>query len=358
MTLARHRTPTAAGAIARLVAPAEALAPAPVARLRFRVGDRALVAPGELVSVGQPVMEQAQDTTLLETSLRGEVDALVPGAEIDLAQLQSNKSGRAGIRPGERAVLLYVGVDRVARIALVRHSLVVTSPVDGVVEEVAASHISLRAAGIGLRGPVGWGQPVVGRVIVAVAAPDAELRAGAVDISAAGGILVAGARLNIEALTRARAIGVAGIICGGVVGRELQQLEESDERQRASIHAVTPFAILALDGYGRRPIPARAWDLLIAAASDDRLMAIVPDARLAIVGGDPATLSVTRWPRDAVRIAAGDGAGRIGRLAGLAGPVRRPGGIYLASGHVGLRATPESPAVRRVVALADLERLG
>ncbi len=224
-------------------------------------------------------------------------------------------------------------------------------------EEVTASHITLRATGVGLRGPVAWGQPVVGRVILAVPSPDAELRSGAVDISAAGGILVAGARLDIEALTRARAIGVAGIICGGVVGRELQQLEESDRRQRASVHALTPFAILALDGYGRRPIPTLAWDLLAAAAAEERQLGILPDARLAVVAGDPATLPTSEWPADAVRVAAGDGAGRAGRLVGLAGPIRRPGGGYQSAGYVAFGATIDAPAERRLFALADLERL-
>ena len=329
MTVARRVVPGSVAADARLVAPAEPLAPAPVARLRLRPGDRSLVVPGEQVHIGQPLMTQARETMLLEVPLRGDLADRPPGAELDLAQLPSATGiGRDQPRPGDRAYLLYVGADRIARVVLARDPVTMTSPLDGIAEEVTASHIALRASGIGLRGPVGWGQPVVGRVILAVASPDAELRSGAVDISAAGGILVAGARLDIEALTRARAIGVAGIICGGVVGRELQQLDESDVRQRAALHTITPFAILALDGFGRRPIPTLAWDLLAAAAADERLVGILPDARLAVVGGDPSTLPLSSWPPDAVRVAAGDGAGRAGRLVGIAGPVRRPGGIY------------------------------
>ena len=359
MTVARRVGPGSTAADARLVAPAEPLAPAPVARFRLRPGDRSLVVPGELVQVGQPLLTQARETALLEVPLRSDLGDLIPGAELDLAQVQWTKGiGREQPRPGDRAYLLYVGADRIARVVLARAPQTMTSPIEGVAEEVTASHVSVRASGIGLRGPVGWGQPVVGRVVLAVASPDAELRSGAVDISAAGAILVAGARLDIEALTRARAIGVAGIICGGVVGRELQQLEESDVRQRAALHAITPFAILALDGFGRRPIPTVAWDLLAAAAADERQVGILPAAGLAVVAGDPATLSLSSWPPDAVRSASGDGAGRAGRLVGLAGPVRRPGGMYQSSGHVVFGATPEAPAARRLVALADLERLG
>jgi hypothetical protein len=229
--------------------------------------------------------------------------------------------------------------------------------VDGVVVAVGADGLLIRASGLGLTGPVGWGQPVVGRVVIGVTGPDEELRASAVDISAAGAVLVVGARLDIEAITRARAIGVAGILCGGAVGRELRQLEESDERQRASLHAATPFAILALDGFGRRPMPIVAWDLLVAAAAAGSQVAVVPEAGLAVVPSLPEDLTA-HWTPDAVRITAGDGVGTTGRLVGLAGPVRRPGGSYQPAGYVVTPPTADSAARRRLVSLADLERLG
>ena len=72
-----------------------------------------LVVPGELVQVGQPLLTQARETALLEVPLRGELGDLQPGAELDLAQLQSAKGiGREQPRPGDRAYLLYVGADR------------------------------------------------------------------------------------------------------------------------------------------------------------------------------------------------------------------------------------------------------
>lgn len=342
-----------------LVAPANAPIPQPLARLRLRPGDRPLVTRGEPVVVGQPVCTQSRGTELLEVPLRADGPEVVPGMELDLGQFQLPRGvGRPQPRPGDRAYLLYVGADHVARIALARAPTLVPSPVEGVVETVSPGLVGIRAGGIGLMGPVGWGQPVVGRVLMGVGAPDEELRAGAVDISAAGSVLVAGARLDIEALTRARAIGVAGVICGGVVGRELQQLEESDARQRASLHVLTPFAILALDGYGRRPLPTLAWELLAAAAAEERSVGMLPDARLAVVDGDPSTLSLGGWPVDAVRLATGEGAGRTGRLVGFAGPVRRPGGVYQPAGHVELGPTSDTPTGRRVVLpLGDLERL-
>jgi hypothetical protein len=163
--------------------------------------------------------------------------------------------------------------------------------------------------------------------------------------------------VDIEALTRARAIGVAGILCGGIVGRELRQLDESDRRQRAALHAATPFAVLALDGYGRRPMPGPTWDLLAAAASEGRPVGVIPETRWAVVGGDAAPLAEAAARRpEAVRIAAGDGLGREGVLVGLAGPLRRPGGLYQQSGYVDDPSGSDGHPRRRIVALADLER--
>jgi hypothetical protein len=50
--------------------------------------------------------------------------------------------------------------------------------------------------------------------------------------------------------------------------------------------------------------------------------------------------------------------GATGHLVGLAGPVRRPGGSYHAAGYVVTPGTVETAARRRLVSLADLERLG
>ena len=348
----------------RLVVPAGRPVVGPEVRLRLEPGDRALVAAGEEVRAGQDVLERPRERSRLELPLRPDLQDLLtvePGSELDPELLGMPRSGgaagRSPVRRGDRVYLLYVEPDRAAHAVVARSPEPVASPVDGVVVAVGADGLLIRASGLGLTGPAGWGQPVVGRAVMGVTGPDEELRASAIDISAAGAVLVAGARLDIEAVTRARAIGVAGILCGGAVGRELRQLEESDERQRASLHATTPFAILALDGFGRRPMPIIAWDLLVAAAAEGSRVAVVPEAGLAVVPTPPED-RVPHWTPDAVRITAGEGAGTTGHLVGLAGPVRRPGGSYQSAGHVVIPGTAETAPQRRLVSLADLERLG
>ena len=63
-------------------------------------------------------------------------------------------------------------------------------------------------------------------------------------------------------IERCVSAGVAGIIVGGIVGREAGQIAEADRRQRAALHAANAFGLVALDGYGRRviaaPMPTRS----------------------------------------------------------------------------------------------------
>ncbi len=254
----------------------------------------ALVVAGELVP-GRPADHRARaETFLLEVPVRGELGDLAPGR-----RSWTWRCCRRGRRIGRPAAAARgPGVPAVRRRRPHRTGRCSPGrprpwrrPSTASWRRSTASHIRCGRPASGSRGPVGWGQPVVGRVILGVAGPDAELRATAIDISAAGAVLVAGARLDIEALTRARAIGVAGIICGGVVGRELRQLEESDVRQRAALHAITPFAILALDGYGRRPMPTLAWDLLVGRRRGRRQVGVLPD----VAGWRSSAATPPRW---------------------------------------------------------------
>lgn len=340
----------------RFVARAPSVERDPLVNLRVQVADRVLVDAGAAIAVGQPLLERCREAVVADIGTRAAWASLKPGDIVDAAQLEGVGGGSHGPRPGDRARFLFHGPDGRDRVALGRHIAIVTSPVDGSVDSITSGVVSLRAKGLGIQVDIGWGQPVSGPLVIGVPSPEAELRASAVDIGSAGAIVVAGARLDIEALTRARAIGAAGIICGGIVGRELRQLEESDRRQRAALHASAPFALIALDGYGRRPIPGPLWDLFLAAAG--RRVGLVPEAHLVVVGGDPQPLleACAREPQ-AVRICGGEGLGLEGRLVGLAGPIRLPGGLYAPGGFVDLPG-PEGLPIRRVVALADLERFG
>ncbi len=319
----------------------------------FRLGpaDRPSVGVGDVVSVGDALFERTRDVHLLESSRVSRGD-LTPGAAVDPADHLDSAAGRPRARLSDRASVLFRGTEGRLRLAVGRAADHALSVVSGVVESVDGRGIAIRAEGDGLPGAIRWGRSVRGRLMLGVSTPDGDLRASAIDVAAAGSIVVAGARVDIEAITRARALGVRGVICGGLMSKVLRQLEASDARQRASLHPPPPFAVLALDGYGLRPIPGPAWDALSAAAGKE--VTIVADPPLVLLAAGPKR----RASGDLVRVTAGRHLGREGRLLDLRGQLRGAGGVYLPAGLVSLDGrTPSDPVERQTIALADLERL-
>jgi hypothetical protein len=338
----------------RFVPPAVLPVASPLLRVPLQLSDRVLLVPGGSVEAGQPLVERFREQEMIDVATDAALLALRPGDPVDRA-LAARRDRRAA-RLGGRARVVGHGRDGRTRLAMGRHDIAVFSPVAGRAEAVLPARIDLRAQGVGIPGRVAFGRPVHGRILVAASGPNAELRSSSIDVSAAGAILVVGARLDIEAISRARAIGVAGVISGGIVGRELRQLEEAEVRQRAALHPAAPFALLAFGGYGRRPIPPHVWSMLVAA--EGRPAGILPEGSMLVIGGDPEPLlAAGRRAAGAVAVTAGEHAGREGRLLGLAGARRWPGGSHGPGAFVEVEVAPGM--VERVcVPVSDLERLG
>ena len=102
-----------------------------------------------------------------------------------------------------------------------------------------------------LRGVGGTGEAVHGELVVAVHDPGEELRAAAIDVGATGKIVVGGSRASAETLTRARAMGVAGIVLGGVLDKELRDFEAIQRRRREVGGLTGSFGVLLLEGFGK-----------------------------------------------------------------------------------------------------------
>ena len=131
----------------------------------------------------------------------------------------------------------------------------------GRVRSVEPGAITVEVPGALVRGVGGTGAAVHGELAVAVHDPGEELRAGAIDVGATGKILVGGSRASAETLTRARAMGVAGIVLGGVLDKELRDFEAIQRRRREVGGLTGSFGVLLLEGFGKVGIdPQRfAW---------------------------------------------------------------------------------------------------
>jgi hypothetical protein len=223
----------------------------------------------------------------------------------------------------------------------------VEAPAAGIVREVRpGTGISIELAGTAMPGAFAVGVPSRGRLAIATDAAG-ELRATGVDVGRTGTILVAGARIDAETLTRARALGVRGVVVASLSGKELRDFGASERRQRAALHRLTPFAVLVLDGVVRRAIPGPMMVLLESLAG--REVGIVVDPPALIVPGDsPAPPAV---PADRVRVRHGARAGAEGRFVRALGPRRFPPGVHLEAGLVELDGGRSE-----AIPLADLER--
>lgn len=165
-------------------------------------------------------------------------------------------------------------------------------------------------------------------------------------MASAGSILVVGSSIDAEAITRARAVGIRGLVVAGLGVKERRDAAASERRARTGVHGLAPFAILVLEGPMSRPIATPIMAIL--EVLEGRTVAII---------GDPACLvfdldgNLPTAALDLVRVTAGPLAGLEGRWGGLAGPHRFSGGVTLEAGWVrfGVR-----PAV--ALPLGDLER--
>jgi hypothetical protein len=224
----------------------------------------------------------------------------------------------------------------------------VESPLGGTVVEVTpGGEIRVRAAGPAIRGVFAAGSAARGRLELATD-PFGELRPGGIDVGRAGSILVVGSRIDAEALTRARAMGVRGIVVATLPGKELRDFQASERRQRASLHPVAPFGVLALDGTVRRPIAGPIAAVLERMAGTE--VALLVDPPALVFEADPGDLPLP--PADWVRIRSGVNAGLEGRLLQPLGPRRFAANVVLEAARVAVEGEPPVD-----VPLGDLERL-
>ncbi len=299
-------------------------------------GDRPLVAAGDSVVVGAPIAERLRDPRLDEMDIPEEVVAQ-PGGRWAGPPRRGHDRG-----PGGEYVFDWNGRWRVATGDIAD---AIESPFAGIVREVRpGTGITIRAAGRGIRGVVALGSPTRGRLQTSASG---ELRAGGLDVGSAGTILVVGSRVDAETLTRARAMGVCGVVVAGLSSKERRDFVASEARQRAALHRLPAFAVLVLDGAVRRPLAGAVQAVLAALVG--REVAIVTDPPTLVF--DLPNLVIPDPPIDLVRIRAGALAGREGRFVRAVGPRRFAGGVQLEAGIVHL---PDGTTA--AVPLGDLER--
>jgi hypothetical protein len=330
-----------------LVAPRPLLTGPIDVAFRLTPGDRPLVATGDAIVAGTAIAERIRDPRVVDMPASAIDEGARPGDRWSSGDHGPGRSRRGGVEGGE---LLFEHGGR-WRLATGDHVEPIESPVTGVVREIRPGiAVRVRAQGRALPGVEALGDPANGRLSLGSDRGDVRygrLRSTSLDVGLAGTILVIGSRVDAEALTRARAMGVRGVVVSGLAGKERRDFLASEARQRAALHRLPPFGVLILDGVIRRPIAGPIAAILEALAGSPVAISIDPPALVF----DAPSLDVVTPPADHVRVRSGEGAGDEGRWAGLAGIRRFAGGTFLEAGWVVFGDDPPRP-----IPLADLER--
>lgn len=306
-------------------------------------GDRALVKAGEAVGRGQSILEHYRDPRTIVVPADGAQH--VAGAPGDRWAESGGRSAREG-EPTPGGELLFRSAGK-WRIAGGDRPDPIEAPFEGVVGEVRpGTGITVRSTASGILGRAVLAGPTWGRLQIVTDA-DGELRAQHVDVGAAGAIIVAGARIDAEALTRARAVGVRGVIVAALGIKEQRDFLASERRGRAAVHGLPPFGILVLEGAARRAIPSPLMAMF--RALEGGMVAIVGSPPALVV--DDASVELPRPAADLVRVRSGPLAGAEGTWAGLAGPRRFPAGVTLEAAFIRFGGRPPV-----AIPIGDLER--
>jgi hypothetical protein len=336
-TPAVHRVPLPRGAIPHVRTGTQVHPEQVLATLRS-VGDALRIQVAR--PLGRSPMD-AKELILVRSGARVEADEPIARAP----------DGREVRAPGHAMFLTYSTVDGSALLVTLGAETPVIGHVAGTVLQVTRSFISVAVPGARLEGVGGMGDAVHGELAVAVHSHEEELRAGAIDVSAAGKILVGGSRASAETLTRARAMGVAGIVLGGILDKELRDFEAIQRRRREIGGLAGSFAVVLLEGFGKVAMDGQLFSWLRAHAG--QTASLFGEERLLYVhdAAPPPQRAPLPEVGDRVVIHRRPFQGRSGVLVGVLDDLHNtPSGIAAVTGVVRLEDGRLAP-----IPLANLE---
>ncbi|MEO8509943.1 MAG: hypothetical protein ABI534_01735 [Chloroflexota bacterium] len=175
-----------------------------------------------------------------------------PGTVLEAGDaLARSPRGREVLAPVAGLLLAYSLSDGTATLAPLGEEEEVVAHLRGRVERIEETALSVGVTGARIVGVGGTGEAVHGPLVMGVRDPADELRASAIDVGATGRIVVGGSRASAETLTRARAMGVAGIVLGGVLDKELRDFIAIQRRRRELGGIGGTFGVLLVEGFGK-----------------------------------------------------------------------------------------------------------
>ena len=323
-----------------------------VHRIRIERGTTPTVEVGDQVRPDEVIAMRRRPLTPIRIALAGPLrrpvgqinDALMvqAGAQVEAGERLAAIGTREVTAPVAGLVLAISPLDGTLLLAPFGPEEAIVGHVTGKIRDIDEGSITVEVPAARLRGVGGSGDAVHGQIALSVQNPDDELRAPAIDSSATGKILVGGSRASAETLTRARAMGVAGIVLGGILDKELRDFEAIQRRRREAGGLTASFAVLVLEGFGKVGIDPQVFTWLRTQAG--RMASLFGADQMLYVyeAGDVPTRRPLPRPGE--------------RVVSRGRPYQGRGGVVV-SVLDGLHATPSGISARMAVVRFDDGRL-
>jgi hypothetical protein len=140
-------------------------------------------------------------------------------------------------------------------LAYIDGTVVETIPQQGIIVESRCSLV---------QGIFGIGGEVWGELVVAVASPDEPLGSGHLKPEMKGKIVVGGSFLPAETMARAKELGIAGLVVGGIHDKDLRALLGYDLGVAITGTEQVGFTLILTEGFGTIPMASKTFKLLSA----------------------------------------------------------------------------------------------
>src|SRR5438552_10359 len=193
-----------------------------------REGDR--VEQGQVLAENKPLIKWFKSTVV--SPITGSVETI------------SNSTGQVLLREPPRRLDLF-------------------SYVDGrVVEVIPGQGVRIETTCAFVQGIFGVGGETWGTLVMVATSPEQPLEAGQLTSEHAGKIVIGGAFVGAEALQRAKAVGVKGLVVGGMHDKDLRSLLGYDLGVAITGTENIGFTLVLTEGFGQIPMASKTFELL------------------------------------------------------------------------------------------------
>lgn len=135
-----------------------------------------------------------------------------------------------------------------------------------VVEVIAGEGVIIETDALFVQGIFGVGGETWGPLVIAVKSHAEDLSQEHIEPSMKGAVVVGGARMTAGAIRRAREVGVAALICGGIDDADLRDVLGYDLGVAVTGSEKIGITLLVTEGFGDIAMATRTFQLLLAHA--------------------------------------------------------------------------------------------